>query len=263
MNLQVAEHQTEGYRINTTLYEGPLDLLLDLIERAELDITKLALAQVTDQYLAYLHNLKDRNPAEVSAFLVIAARLVQIKSSALLPRPPQIDHSDEEVDDGEALAQQLIQYRRFKQLAAWLSEQEAANMRTYLRLGTPIPKIDARLDMSEITLEDLALFAFQVFIGKADLPALSKVVSIPRVTIREKIHIILNILRHSGKASFRILAGNQNRLEIVITFLAMLELIKRSVIDAQQTDLFGEINLLPIGDLGDDQEEQAELEFEE
>lgn len=263
MNLQVAEHQTEGYRINTTLYVGPLDLLLDLIERAELDITKLALAQVTDQYLAYLHNLEDRNPAEVSAFLVIAARLVQIKSSALLPRPPQIDRSEDGVDDGEALAQQLIQYRRFKQLAAWLSEQEAANMRTYLRLGTPIPRIDARLDMSEITLEDLALFAFQVFIGKADLPALSIVVSMPRVTIREKIHIILKMLRNSGKASFRTLAGNQNRLEIIITFLAMLELIKRSLIDAQQNDLFGEINLLPIGDLGDDQEEQAELEFEE
>jgi segregation and condensation protein A len=263
MSSQVAEHQTEGYRINTTVYEGPLDLLLDLIEHAELDITRLALAQVTDQYLAYLHNLEDRNPAEVSAFLVIAARLVQIKSSALLPRPPQIDRSEDDVDDGEALAQQLIQYRRFKQLSAWLSEQEAANMRTYLRLGTPIPKIDARLDMSEITLEDLALLAFQVFIGKADLPALSRVVSMPRVTIREKIHIILNILRHSGKASFKNLAGNQNRLDIVITFLAMLELIKRSVINAEQTDLFGDINLLAIGDLGEDQEDQVELEFEE
>ena len=263
MNLQVAEHQTEGYRINTTVYEGPLDLLLDLIERAELDITRLALAQVTDQYLVYLHNLEDRNPAEVSAFLVIAARLVQIKSSALLPRPPLIDQSEDDVDDGEALAQQLIQYRRFKQLAAWLSEQEAANMRTYLRLGTPIPRIDARLDMSEITLEDLVLFAFQVFIGKADLPALSRVINMPRVTIREKIRIILNILRHSGKASFKLLAGNQNRLEIVITFLAMLELVKRSVINAEQTDLFGDINLLAIGDLGEDQEDQVELEFEE
>jgi segregation and condensation protein A len=263
MNLQVAEHQTEGYRINTTVYEGPLDLLLDLIEHAELDITRLALAQVTDQYLAYLHDLEDRNPAEVSAFLVIAARLVQIKSSALLPRPSHIEHSEEDVDDGEALAQQLIQYRRFKQLAAWLSEQEAANRRTYLRLNIPIPRIDARLDMSEITLEDLTLLAFQVFIGKADLPALSRVVSMPRVTIREKIHIILNILRRSGRASFKNLAVNQNRLEIVITFLAMLELIKRSVIDAEQPDLFGDISLLAIGDLGEDQEDQVEIEFEE
>ena len=75
MSLQVAGHQTEGYRINTDLYEGPLDLLLDLIEKAELDITKLALAQVTDQYLDYLRKLVDYSAGEVSAFLVIAARL--------------------------------------------------------------------------------------------------------------------------------------------------------------------------------------------
>jgi segregation and condensation protein A len=263
MSLQVAEHQTEGYRINTTVYEGPLDLLLDLIERAELDITRLALAQVTDQYLAYLHNLEDRNPAEVSAFLVIAARLVQIKSAALLPRPPQIERMEDEEDDGEALAQQLIQYRRFKQLAGWLADQDAADMHTYLRLATPVPRIDARLDMGEITLEDLALLAFQVFIGKADLPTLSRVVSMPRVTIRERIRIILDILRHSGKASFKSLAVKQSKLEIVITFLAMLELIKRSIINAEQADLFGDISLLPIGELDEDPQDQEELEFEE
>ena len=87
MSFQVAGHQTEHYRINTPVYEGPLDLLLELIEHAELDITTLALAQVTDQYLAYLKTLEDHDPAEVSAFLVIAARLLQIKSAALLPRP--------------------------------------------------------------------------------------------------------------------------------------------------------------------------------
>jgi len=80
VSFQVAGHQTEGYQVATEVYEGPLDLLLELIERAELDITTLALAQVTDQYLAYLRALQERDAAEVSAFLVIAARLVQIKS---------------------------------------------------------------------------------------------------------------------------------------------------------------------------------------
>ena len=85
MDFQIASHQAEGYQISTEVYSGPLDLLLQLIEKAELDITRLALAQVTDQFLEYMHNLQEQNAAEVSAFLVIAAKLVQIKSSALAP----------------------------------------------------------------------------------------------------------------------------------------------------------------------------------
>lgn len=75
MDFQIAGHQTEGYKINTEVYSGPLDLLLQLIEKAELDITRLSLAQVTDQYLEYMHHLETQDPAEVSAFLVIAAKL--------------------------------------------------------------------------------------------------------------------------------------------------------------------------------------------
>ena len=85
MGLFTAGYQTDGYQIFTEVYEGPLDLLLDLIERAELDITQLALAQVTDQYLVYLKQLTERHAAEVSAFLVIAAKLLQIKSAASSP----------------------------------------------------------------------------------------------------------------------------------------------------------------------------------
>ena len=83
-----ANQQVSNYTIATPVYEGPLDLLLQLIERAELDITKLSLAMITDQYLEYIHKLTDLAADEVSAFLVIAAKLLQIKSEALLPRPP-------------------------------------------------------------------------------------------------------------------------------------------------------------------------------
>ena len=113
VDFQIAGHQTEGYKISTEVYSGPLDLLLQLIEKAELDITRLALAQVTDQYLEYMHNLEEQDAAEVSAFLVIAAKLVQIKSSALLPRSP-VPSLEPEEDPGEMLARQLIIYKRFK-----------------------------------------------------------------------------------------------------------------------------------------------------
>jgi segregation and condensation protein A len=115
VSFQVASHQTENYRVNTEVFEGPLDLLLQLIERAELDITRLALAQVTDQYLAYMRTLQEHDAAEVSAFLVIAARLIQIKSEALLPRP--VERPVGEEDPGEALARQLRLYRMFKRAA--------------------------------------------------------------------------------------------------------------------------------------------------
>jgi segregation and condensation protein A len=261
VSLQVAGHQTEGYLINTPVYEGPLDLLLELIEKAELDITRLALAQVTDQYLEYLHHLQDRNPAEVSAFLVIATRLVQIKSAALLPRPSLVERSEQEVDDGEALAQQLIQYRRFKQLAGELENRQNAGLHTYLRVSPPDTKVEARLDLTGITLNDLVKAAWQVFGGKPRLPALSQVVSMPRITIRERIHTIIEALQQKGTATFWTLLKNRSRIEIVVTFLAMLELIKRRTIDASQASLFEDINIQPVGEL--DEKDETEIEFGE
>ena len=94
-----------NYTVHTPVYEGPLDLLLDLIERAELDVTTVSLAMVTDQYLVYIHGLEQAHPDEISAFLVIAAKLLQIKSEALLPRPPVHEPGDENI--GEDLVRQL------------------------------------------------------------------------------------------------------------------------------------------------------------
>ena len=261
MSLQVAAHQTEGYQVDTDLYAGPLDLLLGLIERAELDITRLALAQVTDQYLEYMRALQDRNPAEVSAFLVIAARLVQIKSSALLPRSPSIEQASDEPDLGEALARQLILYRRFKQISAWLEAREHAGLRTYLRLSIPVTRPEAKLDLSGITLNDLVLAGREIFFHKSLLPALSDVVNMPRVTIREKIRSIVDMLRKGGPTSFQHILLSGSRLEIVVTFIAVLELIKRQVVEVHQENLFAEIMLQPIGEWQDNDEEP--LDFNE
>ena len=261
MNLQVAEHQTEGYRINTELYEGPLDLLLELIERAELDITRLALAQVTDQYLAYMKNMQDRNAAEVSAFLVIAARLVQIKSAALLPRPEVQAQSAGEEDPAEALAQLLIQYRRFKQIANWLQERHIRGLHTYLRLDVPTPRIEGKLDLNGLTLADLVHVAREVFINKSNMRSLNTVVNMPRITIREKIRYVMEILRRAGKSSFTTMLRNKSRVEIVVTFLALLELVKRHILDAQQTALFEDIQFETVGDW--DEQDDGEMDFQE
>ena len=259
MSFQVAGHQTEGYQVSTPLYAGPLDLLLQLIEHAELDITQLALAQVTDQYLAYLHTLPTQDPAEVSAFLVIAARLLQIKSNALLPRPSIVTPSNEE-DPGEALVQQLLQYKRFKELSIDFEKRESAGQHTYLRLAPPPLPVEPKLDLSELSLGDLVQTARQLFY-KSALPELGRVLTRPRITIREKIQAILAAVKSTSRTTFQSVLITRNRAEIVITFLAMLELIKRHIIEAQQLSIFDDIELHSLTTLDEDQE--LELEFGE
>ena len=251
-------HQTDGYTVQTAIYEGPLDLLLDLIERAELNITAVSLAAVTEQYLEYLHHLEETHADEISAFLVIAAKLVQIKSEALLPRPPSRGAGEEDV--GTALVEQLKLYKRFKEIASLLQEHEAQNLRTYLRLAPP-PKIEGKLDLSNITIEDLIEAAKEVYAKEGEKQALGTVISAPKVTIREKIELISKKLGTAEHARFQELLGEKpTRIEVVVTFLALLELVKRYRVAARQEGLFTEIEIERMTDWNPD--EEIEIEFE-
>jgi segregation and condensation protein A len=247
------------YTVVTSVYEGPLDLLLQLIERAELDITSLALAQVTDHFLEHLRSISEHKPDEVSAFLVIAARLLQIKSEALLPRPPQREPGEE--DPGVALARQLIIYKRFKELANHLFELEARHFRAYPRQAPP-PQLDVGIDLSGLTIEDLLVAAWQVFSNQTEITELGSVVPPPRVTIREKIVLIADFLHCHRKGTFdQLLKDRRYRLDIVVTFLALLELVKRQMVMAEQETLFGQIAFEPAEAWSDDT--SFELEFGE
>jgi segregation and condensation protein A len=247
-----------NYTVHTPVYEGPLDLLLDLIERAELDITTVSLAMVTDQYLAYIHSLEQLRADEISAFLVIAAKLLQIKSEALLPRPPVREPGEEDV--GQSLVDQLKLYKRFKEIGAWLDARQQANLRTYLRVAPP-PKVEAKLDLSGLTLEALVAAAESAFAKGAEKQSLGTVIAAPKITIREKIDLISKTLKQLQRTSFRALVGDKaTRLEIVVTFLALLELIKRYRVQARQEGLFSDIEIDRLEEWGDD--EDLELEFE-
>lgn len=252
-------NHTATYQVSTPVYEGPLDLLLQLIERAELDITRLALAQVTDQYLERLHTLENYTTEEVSAFLVIAARLIQIKSEALLPRPPAREPGEE--DPGEALAQQLLAYKRYRQIANLLAGREAEGLRTYLRLAPP-PKVEGVVDLSGLGLSDLVAAARFILSKDDQRASLGDVVAAPKVTIRDKIRIIARYLRSHRKVTFRNLLGHRrSRLDIVVTFLAMLELVKRQFVYVDQQNLFGEIEVEAVKTWEED--EDFDLEFGE
>jgi segregation and condensation protein A len=256
MVFNTTNQQISNYTIATPVYEGPLDLLLQLIERAELDITKLSLALVTDQYLVYIHQLTVLEADEVSAFLVIAAKLLQIKSEALLPRPPEREPGEE--DPGEALAKQLIVYKRYREIASILMQREEAGLRTYLRVA-PLPKIDGSFDLTGISIEDLAAAAQDIFSDLNLGGSLNSVVPSSRISIREKIYQITGSLRKNRNVTFRsLIEKGYTRLEIVVTFLALLELIKRHLVRGSQENLFGDISL----EISEDWDNLDELETE-
>jgi segregation and condensation protein A len=262
MMASIINPDLNGYKVNTNVYEGPLDLLLELIEKAELDITRLALAQVTDQFLNYLKQIQDREPEELSAFLVVATKLLQIKSTALLPHPIADDfQSPDEEDPGDALARQLIIYRKFKELATWLDMRQGAGLRSYLRVATVPYKYESKIDLSNITLEDLQEVARSMFLNNCDLQSLDTVVSLPKITIRERIQTILFLLHETQQILFKNIPRNKTRTEIVISFLATLELIKQNILLAKQDTLFGDIRLEPLEQWDENQE--IEIEFQD
>lgn len=247
-----------NYTVHTPVYDGPLDLLLNLIEHAELDITSVSLAMVTTEYLAYINGLEEANPDEISAFLVIAAKLLQIKSEALLPRPPARERGEEDL--GKSLVDQLKLYKRYKEIGGWMNERQDANLRTYLRIAPP-PKVEPKLDLSNLTLERLVAAAEEAFAKERDKKPLGVMIAAPRITIREKIEQIAALMKEVERASFSTLLNQgASRLEVVVTFLAMLELVKRYRIHAHQDGLFGEIEIDRMEEWKDD--EEIDIEFE-
>jgi segregation and condensation protein A len=249
------------YQVALPVFEGPLDLLLDLIEREELEITKVALAQVTDQYLAYLRSAAQHDIADLAAFLVIAARLIQIKSEALLPRPPARQPGEE--DPGDLLARQLMAYKKYKQVAIQLAERQETHLRSYLRLAAP-PAAEPKLDLRGVGLPHLLRALQAALAANLASAGISQVVASPVIRIRDKIRLIGAALRTAGRTTFgEAIRHARSRLEIVVTFLAVLELLKRKAVEADQPVLFGEIGIARGPEWQDDQLPLIDLEFEE
>jgi segregation and condensation protein A len=197
-------------------------------------------------------------PDEISAFLVIAAKLVQIKSEALLPRPPEREPGEE--DPGEALVEQLRLYKRYKEIAIWMEELQAKGWHTYLRVAPP-PKVEAKLDLSNLTLAGLLAAAESAMAKGKEKKPLGVIITAPRVTIREKIDFITKTMKSIHKMTFSgLITDKATRIEIVVTFLAMLELIKRYHISAVQSELFGDIEFEKTEYWKED--EEIEIEFE-
>lgn len=245
--------ETRPYQVKLAIFEGPLDLLLHLIQREELDITKVSLAQVTDQYLEYISLQEELNVEILADFLVVAAKLLLIKSEMLLPRPPTAPEEEEDV--GDELARQLIEYKRFKEAALGLRQREEMGLRTYVRIAPP-PKLERPfgvaqgrpLDLEDVSLADLLEAVQRALDVRPALPSVSEVVTPFIVTVAEKMAFIEEKLEKQRRVSFnRLLDQATSRLEIIVTLQAVLELVKLKGVEVQQERLFGEIVVLLPG----------------
>lgn len=236
----------EPYLVRLPVFEGPLDLLLQLIEREKLDISAIAIGAVTDQFLSYVQQLEELQPDLLADFLVMAARLVWIKSRTLLPQtaPPA---EEEEEDPAEALARQLKEYKRYKEAAQALRELEASGRRTYPRTAPP-PELESRLAEGSITLAELVAAARRALTNLPPPPPVPPGVVTPfTLTIRDQIELIRRKTADGRPVTFAaLLQSARQRIEIIVTLLAVLELIKRREINAVQEVPFGEILIVPL-----------------
>jgi segregation and condensation protein A len=231
-----------AYRVELDVFAGPLDLLLQLIEQEQMDITSISLAHVTDQYLAYLRLVEERHPDELAEFIAIAARLLVIKSRALLPQPPRTD-DDTDGDIGEDLVRQLREYRRFKRVAQTLRDRDEASLHMYLRAlpSSSTLRAEPRLDLEDTSLDDL-IASLRDLLQDEATEADSSLVTPYAVTISQRMEHIDAMLRTRGKLQFADLLGrDHSRLELIVTLLAILEMIRARRVTVSQQERFGPI----------------------
>lgn len=247
-------------RVQLEIFEGPLDLLLHLIKKNEVNIADIPIAAITEQYLATLELMQSLNLDVAGEFLVMAATLIHIKSRMLLPPGEDEDGEEEEGDPREELVRRLLEYQRFKEAAEELEGREILKRDVFVR-RSEVPE-----DLATAGFEGLSLFDL--------ISALRKVlerfpdegiheVTLERISVREKMSSLLDDLQRRGKVIFQSLfEAAASRFEIIVTFLAMLELAKIRAIRVWQEEREGPIVIELAAPLEDIQERMAQEKIE-
>jgi segregation and condensation protein A len=244
-----AEPTSTAFQLQLTVFEGPLDLLLYLIEREELDVTAVSLVQVTDQYLAFLRSGERIDAAALAEFIATGARLLLLKSRALLPRPA--GDAEIEEDLGDDLVQRLREYKRFKDAAAQLREIEESGMRSYPRMAPPSAQLPLPTGLDGVTLDMLSRIVQQVLARKPEEPEEAVLVR-QEFTVEEKVAALSSQLQRGRPVSFRtFISACRSRMEVIVSFLAVLELIKGLRLRAEQDAGFSDINLVALEPVSD------------
>ena len=258
-----AELFAEDYKVNLEIFEGPLDLLLYLIRREELDIYDIPIGRITEQYMKYLDLMRQLNLDVAGEFIVMAATLMVIKSRMMLPvdRRQTDEGTDEEwVDPRLDLVRQLIEYKKFKDAAGKLAEYEALTQESF-DYGGGRPKFektaaDAADALASIDMFDL-LTAFQEVLARLNEIPQEELKGM-RWSVPDKMDMILERSRADGQISFSTLFTVRSpRGEVIVTFLALLELLRQHRVIVYQNDAFHEITILPSKEMPDDKPLEA------
>ncbi len=234
------------YKVKLEVFEGPLDLLLYLIKKEEVDIYDIPIERITNQYMEYLSLMKLLNLELAGEFLVMAATLMYIKSRLLLPADQQVIDADTE--DGEdprwELIRQLVEYKKFKDAALQLGRREEEQSHLFPRQVGDLG-IDVQPDkpLAEVGIFDL-INAFNQILKRANEREDFREIYEERFTVSDKIEEILYTLRDRLEILFsELFASASSRAEVVVTFLALLELIRLKRLRVKQSEAFGEINV--------------------
>lgn len=230
--------------VQLEIYEGPLDLLLHLIKKNELNVADIPIATITEQYLGTLDLMQILNLDLSGEYLVMAATLLYIKSKMLLP-PDEVEAEEEEndLDTRDELIRRLLEYERFKEAAKELEERERLNRDVFAR------KVQTTEVASEISFDQISIFdlmsAFQRVLDRFPDESVHTVI-LETVSVRERMTLILDELHRKSSIAFHSLfATASSRIEVVITFLAMLELVRMRAINISQAERLGPIHIEP------------------
>jgi segregation and condensation protein A len=229
-------------RVQLEIFEGPLDLLLHLIKKNEVSIIDIPIATITEQYLATLEVMQTFNLDVAGEFLVMAATLIHIKSRMLLPMADDEDDEEEEgTDPREELVRRLLEYQRFKDAADQLERRELLTRDVFVRSVAPAEEIPAP-GFREVSVFEL-LTALKRVLDRLPKDVVHEVM-LEKITVREKMTLLLDHLRTQGKILFdSLFAEVTTRMEVVVTFLAMLELVKVRAIRIFQEEATGPIQI--------------------
>ena len=230
------------YKVELDVFEGPLDLLLYLIKRDEVDIYNIPIEKVTSQYMEYLNLMRMLDLHIAGEFLVMAATLMMIKSRMLLPIEDREEIEEDEEDPRWDLVRQLVEYKKFKDAAMTLHDRELFQENVFpLGLeGVVLEPDDPGMVMHDISIFDL-IAAFNNILKEAPVEGINEIVA-DRFSVADKIDSILNrISKQHNVAFFNLFKENATRNEIICTFLALLELIRLRHVAVSQNDRFGEI----------------------
>ena len=232
----------EEYRVSLTQFEGPLDLLLHLIEKAEVNIEDIFVSEITAQYLAYMDDLSELDMDRASSFLTVAAQLLLIKSRSLLPRPPV--EEEEEEDPKEALLRQLREYKAFKAASTELNDRFEEAKKAYTRLPEDIVLPPQKFELRNTTLD--ALYGAFLDILNRDSETEEKQDRTQNVkpdtfTVRDRVVHLRSKLKEGRVRFTDLFTGTSTRMEKIVTFMALLEMLARGEVHITQGATFAPI----------------------